>query len=233
MRLKVILALGCAVIAGSPGFCAGAGDLRKARDRQDRDALAKMIGELSAAAQNRPNDAQAHYQAALAGSYLAEVCLELRLRNEAKSAAETAIKAAERAVELKPSNAEYHRVLGTLCGQVIPANVLAGLRYGKCARDSVNKAVELDPGSSDAWLSHGVGNYYLPPQFGGGLDLARKDFEKALQLNPKSADAWFWLGLALRKANQNNEARKAFQKSLELNPGRVWTKQLLDRTPTQ
>jgi tetratricopeptide (TPR) repeat protein len=234
MRFKAILGLaGGLILYTAPGLCANAGELKKARDRQDRAALGKLIGELSAAADKQPGDANAHYQAALAGSYLAEVSLELRMRNEAKAAAETAIKSAERAVQLKPGNAEYHRILGTLCGQVIPANVLAGLRYGKCAQQSVNKAVELDPKSSEAWLSHGVGNYYLPAQFGGGLDLARRDFEKALQLNPKSADAWFWLGLALRKANQNNEARKAFQKPLELNPDRVWTKQLLDRTPAQ
>jgi tetratricopeptide (TPR) repeat protein len=97
----------------------------------------------------------------------------------------------------------------------------------------VNRAIELDPKSSANYLSHGVGNYYLPPALGGGIDLAIKDFRKAIELNPKNADAYLWLGVALRKNNQPGEARQAFAKSLELNPQRVWAKQQLDKTPAQ
>ncbi len=94
----------------------------------------------------------------------------------------------------------------------------------------MNKAIELDPKSSMAYLGHGVGNYYLPSAFGGGIDLAVKDFRKAIELNPKNADAWLWLGVALRRSNQAGEAQKAFERSLELNPNRVWAKQQLDKT---
>jgi len=148
-------------------------------------------------------------------------------------AAEAGIKAAERAIALKADTAEYHRVLGTLCGQAISANVLAGMKYGHCAQDSVNKALQLDPKSAINFVSRGVGNYYLPPALGGGLELAIKDFQKAIELDPQSADAHLWLGLALRKTNRNAEARKAFQKAIELNPARVWAKQQLDKTPAQ
>ncbi|MBS1825811.1 MAG: tetratricopeptide repeat protein [Acidobacteria bacterium] len=206
-------------------------ELRAARDRQDRAALEKSIAALAAQAEKKPADAQAQYALALAESYLAEISLEMRLRNEAKAAAEKGIQAAEKAAQLKPDNAEYHRILGTLCGQVIPANVLAGLKYGKCAMESVNKALQLDAKSSLAWLSKGVGNYYLPPSFGGGVDLAIKDMEKAISLDPKSSDAYVWLGTALRKKNANAEARKALEKALQLNPNRVWAKQLLEKTP--
>ncbi len=180
-----------------------------------------------------PEDAAAQYRLALAQSYLAEVSIEMRDKNQAKNAAEAGINAAQKAVAIAGGNAEYHRILGTLCGQVIPANVLLGMKYGKCAQESVNKAVELDPKSSNAFLSRGVGNYYLPTQFGGGIDLAIKDFEKAIQLNPKSPEAWVWLGVAQRKANRNADARKSLQKALELNPNRVWAKQQLDKTPAQ
>lgn len=109
--------------------------------------------------------------------------------------------------------------------------MLAGLKYGKCAMESANKALQLDAKSSLAWLSKGVGNYYLPPSFGGGVDLAIKDMEKAISLDPKSADAYVWLGTALRKKNANADARKALEKALQLNPNRVWAKQLLEKTP--
>ncbi len=222
-----LVALLCVQTAGAATLA----DLRAARDRQDRPGLEKIITDFSAAAEKNAKDARAQYEVAVANSYLAEISLEMRQRNEAKSAAEAGIRAAEKAVALKPEMAEYHRILGTLCGQVIPANVMAGLRYGRCALDSVNKAVQLDPKSSDAYLSRGVGYYYLPPAFGGGVDLAIKDMEKAIELNPKSADAWMWLGVAQRKKNQFAEARKSLMKSLELNANRVWTKQLLEKTP--
>jgi tetratricopeptide (TPR) repeat protein len=208
-------------------------ELVKARDRQDRAALEKYAGELRSQADKDPKDAAAQYRFALAESYVAEVAIETRDKPAAKNAAQTGIDAAERAVNLKGDSSEYQRLLGTLCGQAISANGLAALKYGKCALTSVNRAIELDPKSSINYLSHGVGNYYLPPALGGGIELAIKDFRKAIELNPKNADAYLWLGVALRKDNQNAEAHKALAKALELNPNRLWAKQQLDKTPAQ
>jgi len=217
-------------------FAAGAfndADLVKARDRQDRPALEKLAGDLRVLADKDQKDAAAQYRFALAESYFAEVAIEMRDKAAAKNAAQTGIDAAERAVNLKGDSSEYQRLLGTLCGQAISANGLAAIKYGKCALSAVNRAIELDPKSSNNYLSHGVGNYYLPPAFGGGIELAIKDFRKAIELNPKNADAWLWLGVALRKDNQHAEAHKAIAKSLELNPNRLWAKQQLDKTPAQ
>jgi tetratricopeptide (TPR) repeat protein len=208
-----------------------ASDLDSARDAQDRGRLDQFANQSRAAAEKQPQSAEAQYQSALAQSYLAEVAIEVGDKNQARAAAETGIKVAEKAVALKPESAEYHRLLGTLCGQVIPANVLAGLKWGKCAQDEVAKAVQLDPKSSMNYVSRGVGNYYLPSGLGGGVELAIKDFQKAAELDPKSAEAQLWLGIALRKANRNVEARKALQKSVELNPSRAWAKQQLAKTP--
>lgn len=208
-------------------------ELEQARDRQDRAALEKIVASFDAAAGKQGNDAQAQYMLALADSVLAEVATELKDKNGGRVAAEAGIKAAEKAVALKPDVAEHHRILGTLCGQVIPANVLAGLKYGRCAMDSINKAIELDPKSPLGYVSRGVGNYYLPSAFGGGAELALKDFQKAIQLDPKLAEAHLWMGIALRKLNRNGEARSALNKALQLNPDRVWTKQQLEKTPAQ
>jgi len=206
-------------------------ELIKARDRQDKAALEKMIGDLKPQADKDAKDATAQYRLALAESYSAEVAIETHDKAAAKNAAQAGIDAAQRAVDLKPDSSEYQRILGTLCGQMISGNGLAGLKYGKCALSAVNKAIELDPKSSINYLSHGVGNYYLPAALGGGYDLAIKDFQKAIELNAKNADAYLWLGIALRKVNQPEEAHKAIAKSVELNPNRVWAKQQLDKTP--
>lgn len=205
----------------------------QARDRQDRASLERLAAALSAAAAKTPQDAAAQYRVAVAQSYLAEVTLELRDKNAARVAAEAGIAAAERAVKILPGVAEHHRILGTLCGQVIPAQVLLALKYGKCARSEIDKAIELEPKSARAWLSRGVGNYYLPETFGGGVERALQDFDKAIALDPKSAEARLWKGIALRKIGRNADARKEIARSIELNPRRLWAKQQLDKTPAQ
>jgi tetratricopeptide (TPR) repeat protein len=208
-------------------------NLEKLRDLEDRPALERSVAELSAAAEKASGDASAQYRLALASSYLGEIALELRDKAAAERAAKTGIPAAERAVTLKPENAEYFRVLGTLYGQVIPANVLLGISYGKKAEDAIAKAIALDGKSAQAYLARGIGNYYKPEMFGGGPEPAMQDLRHAVELNPKSAEAYLWLGLALRKTHHNAEAREAFTKSLELNPERVWTKQQLEKTPAK
>jgi tetratricopeptide (TPR) repeat protein len=208
-------------------------ELERARNRQDRVALQRIIADATAAAGKQPRNPAAQYDLALAQSYLAEVASELRDRDQATSAAEAGIRAAEKAVEIDGGRAEYYRVLGTLCGQAVTGNVLAGLRYGRCALDSLNKAISLDQKNALAWLSRGVGYYYLPATFGGGVTPALNDIRKAIQLNPRHADSWLWLGIALRKANRNGEARQAIAKAVQLNPERVWAKQQLDKTPVR
>ena len=228
MRALPILVLICAAAATDENS-----DLVKARDGQDRPALEKILNDRRTAADKQPKDAASQYRLALAASYAAEVATELRDKASTKTLAQTGIDAAERAVTLQPDSAEHQRILGTLCGQIISGNSLSALKYGKCALEAVNKAIELDPKSSINYVSHGVGDYYLPPAFGGGMDLAIKDFRKAIELDPKNADAWLWLGIALRRVDQPEEARKAIAKSLDLNPNRTWAKQQLDKTPGQ
>lgn len=214
-------------------FCLAAADAvaEAARDRQDRPALEKLVATRAADAARRGNDASAHYRLALAQSYLAEVATELRDKEGARRAAEAGIKSAERAVALDGNSSEHHRILGTLCGQVIPANVLSGLTYGRCAMDGINKAIEKDPKSAIAYVSRGVGNYYLPAAFGGGPERALVDLRKALELDPELAEAHLWTGIVKRKLGRNKEARDSFARALKSNPRRVWAKQQLDKTP--
>ena len=216
------------VLAGF--FVQGATPLEAARDRQDRPALERFVRESEAAAARAPNDAEAHYRCALASSYLAEVDQELHDKKAARQAAEVGIKAAEKAVALKPDNAENYRILGTLSGQAI-TDLISGLTYGPRAKDAIAKALARAPNSSTVYVARGVGNYYLPPQLGGGLESAVADFHKAIELDPRNAEAYLWLGLSLRKENKDAEARRAFEKSLELDPNSIWAKQQLSKTP--
>ncbi len=225
MRSWIFLIPAVAFAAGDP--------LETARNRQDRATLERLGSERLKAATTQAKSAQAQYEAALAQSYLSEVALELREKRQARAAAEAGIQAARAAVAIDANSAEYHRVLGTLCGQIIPADPMAGIQHGRCAKEEIEKALKLDPKSALAWVSSGVGKFYLPAMFGGGVELALKDFQKAAALNPKLAEAWLWIGLAHRKANRNADAKQALKKALALNPDRIWIKQQLDKTPAQ
>ncbi len=209
-------------------------DLVSARDRQDGAALEQMISQYQQAAQRDSGSAEAQYRLALAYSYAAEVAMEIRDKKKAEALAEAGMDSAKKAVSEDQSRAEYHRLLGELCGQVIPANpILGALKYGQCARDEINKAIQLDSHLAMAYVSRGVGNFYLPTAMGGGVDLALKDFDRAISLDPNLAEAYLWKGISLRKANRNGEARQALQRAVELDPTRVWAKEQLEKTPAQ
>jgi len=208
--------------------------LDKLRDRQDRAGLERSASVLQTDAEKSPGDANRWYEAAIGYSYLAEVLYELRDKPGSERAAEAGVKDADKAISLNAKNADYYRVLGTLCGQVIPANPIMGaLAYGKRAREALDKAIDLDPASAKAHVAHGVGFYYLPASFGGGPENAIKDYKRALAIDPKSAEAWLWMGIAYSRQHQYADARAAFTKSLQLDPDRIWTKQQLDKTPAQ
>lgn len=202
-------------------------EMRQARNRQDRAALDQLIGKLK-------NQPKADYNLALAYSYAAEVAMEQRDKHKAQDYAEAGIPVAQKLLETNPNNAKAHRILGELCAQVIPANpLLGGLKYGQCARDEVNKAIQLDGNSALAYLSRGVGNYYLPSSFGGGIEPALKDLDKAISLDPTLSDAYLWKGIALRKVNRNAEAHQAIAKAVQLSPDWIWAKEQLQKTPAQ
>ena len=222
MKFFVLLALAFAAVCSARSLDPA---LLRARDAQDRAALQNLVSAARSAAEKAPKEAEAQYRLALALSMEAEDALELKDKNAAEKAATEGVKAAENAIALRGNDGEYYRVLGTLCGQVIPANPIMGaLSYGKRAKDSIERAKQLDPKSAGVWIAVGGGNYYLPPSFGGGYEIAIRSFKRALELEPNNAEAWLWLGLAQHRSKQDADARISFAKSLALDPNRVWAK---------
>jgi tetratricopeptide (TPR) repeat protein len=233
LRLRVLQALSAfCLCALAFGAAIQNTDLLGARDRGDRTTLDRLIQQAKQAAESNPNSAEAQYRLALAYSYGAEVAMEQHDKRKAESLAEAGLQPAQKAVSSNGSNAEYHRLLGALCGQVIPANPLMGtLKYGQCARDEINKAIQLNSSLALAYVSRGVGNYYLPASMGGGPEVAVKDFDKAISIDPKLADSYLWKGITLRKENRNAEAHKALEQAVQLAPNRAWAKEQLQKTP--
>lgn len=228
-----VLLLGISLLADAGHLAAATADLQAARDQQNVATLEKLADARTQTANSKPKEAGVQYEAALAWSYLSEVKLELRDKPGARTAAERGIPLAQRAVAADTNKAEFHRLLGTLCGQIIPADPMAALKHGKCAKQEIEVALKQDPNSAMNWLSSGVGKFYLPKMFGGGVDLAMQDFKKAASLDPKLAEAWLWIGLGHRKLNQNKEAQQALAKAKSLAPKRLWIQTQLEKTPAK
>jgi len=205
----------------------------RARDTQDRAALETAAAKAAARSQQQPQEPRLHYEAALIYSYLGELGSEVHDQAAAKKAAEAGIAESERSVAAEPRSAEYHRLLGTLYGQMAPGNLGSAMKFGRKSLDELDRAVALDPKSSDAYLSRGIGKSYVPAMLGGGVDAALEDIRKAVELNPKSDQAYLWQGIVLRRARRNAEARQSLEQAVKLNPARVWTKQQLEKTPAQ
>jgi hypothetical protein len=206
-----------------------------ARDGQNTDELRRRAESPEAtdgaSAKAAPADSSSDFRRALAYSYLSEVYLEKGDKAAAAEAAKAGIAQAREALRQKPADARRHWLLGTLCGQVIPANVFSGLSFGQCARDEVEAALRLDPQLPEAHLARGVGNYYLPPAFGGGLEKAEADFRRVVDLAPGWADGHLWLGLTRRRQSAFADARKHLGEARRLAPGRQWIQVQLDKTP--
>ncbi len=82
------------------------------------------------------------------------------------------------------------------------------------AKELVNRAVELNPNSSDVHFVRGN----LAMQ--GDLDwkLAEEEFQKAIALNPGNADAHFWFAMLLTTGQRFEEARDELRESIRLAP---------------
>jgi len=168
---------------------------------------------------------------ALAASYLAEVAIEQHDRKPGRQAAEQGIKAAEKAISLKPE-AEYYRVLAIFGGQAI-TDVLSGLSYGPRARDAVDKAVEKAPKSSSVYVARGVGSYYLPAQLGGGSKQPSPISKRPSSSDPKNAEAYLWLGLSLAQGEPERRGARGLRQIARAESEPHLAKEQLDKTPVK
>ena len=117
---------------------------------------------------------------------------------------ELALKAYDKAIELKPdyASAWYNR----------------GVALGKLGRHeealkAFDKAIELKPDYAEAWYNRGVALGKL-----GRHEEALKAFDKAIELKPDYASAWDNRGAALGKLGRYDEALEAHNKAIELKP---------------
>jgi len=120
---------------------------------------------------------------------------------------ELAIKAIEKAIELKPDYADAWYNKGVALKDLG--------RYDEALKAN-EKAIELKPDSAGAWYNKGAILSNL-----GRYDEALKANEKAIELKPENADAWYNKGVVLSNLGRYDEALKASERAIELEPDYV------------
>jgi len=122
-----------------------------------------------------------------------------------KGQSDKAIVQFQRALEIRPNNAEIHNNLGTSLaqkGQVDEAIV------------QFQEALEIRPNYADAHQNLGITLFQK-----GQVDEAIVQFQKALEIRPNNAEFHNNLGTALGRKGQVDEALAQFQEALRLMPG--------------
>ncbi|MCK4795939.1 MAG: tetratricopeptide repeat protein [Spirochaetes bacterium] len=117
---------------------------------------------------------------------------------------ESAIKAYDRTIELKPDNVIAWCNKGVALGELC--------RFDEALK-VFEKAIELKPDYAEAWSNKGVTLYKL-----GRYTEALKVTEKAIELKPDYAEAWSNKGVNLSELGRYEEALSDLEKAIELNP---------------
>ena len=81
------------------------------------------------------------------------------------------------------------------------------------AREASEKAIALDPDSSEARASHGLA-VFINEEYAE----AEQEFEKAIELNPNLYEAYYYYGHALSSQSEFERAAEMYLKAMEVNP---------------
>ena len=164
-----------------------------------------------------------------------------RLRGGDDRRRKALLKEAERQLELvitrSPEDAEAWALRGSVIGDRIDGG-FSGAFLGRRASSNHKRAAELDAENPRVALLRGVGFYFTPKTFGGGLEAAEQELRRAAELfarqpDPASwpswgrADALAWLGVVLVDRGAPDEARELYRSALALEPDNVWIRDRL------
>jgi tetratricopeptide (TPR) repeat protein len=123
----------------------------------------------------------------------------------------------QKAVELRPSESDYHLWLGRAFGRrAETSSFLTAPGYATKARDSFEKAVQLDPRNMDAISD--LFEYYLdaPGFLGGGFDRASKLAAHMAEVDPAEGH-WAQSRLA-EKRKEDHTAEEQLRRAIDLAP---------------
>ena len=154
------------------------------------------------------------------------------IRKELLKEAETLLRAC---LESEPDDADAHLVLSQVYQDRI-TGMLSGMRWGRRAGETLDRALELAPEDPRALYLKGVNQLMAPGPF-GNRDEAQSRLEAAVARFAEGppAGAFWWgepeahafLGLSFARAEDPVRAREHYEKALELAPEFAWVRDRL------
>jgi tetratricopeptide (TPR) repeat protein len=149
-------------------------------------------------------------------------------------AAEAAL---ERSAAIRPLP-ETHALLASVYGLRIGANPALGASLGPRSSEERSIAERLGPENPRVWLLKGIGAFFTPEAFGGGLERAGEYLDRSLELfeddDPErplprwgGAEARVWRGRVHEGRGQVDRARSEYEAALALEPEYVWVRGVL------
>lgn len=149
-----------------------------------------------------------------------------------------AIDQLERAVELRPRDAESLALLGSTYGASIGTFPDRGAELGQKSRQALRKAIELEPNNPRVQYLHGSSAFHRPPEYGGGAEVAEPFLRRALELFRTEPPEKPWpnwgryethvlLGQALEKQNRRDAALEQYRLALAISPQSAYVRSVL------
>lgn len=141
-------------------------------------------------------------------------------------------------VGAEPDNAEALALLSAVYGQEIGSSIWKGIVLGPRSSAAVEKAMKLAKENPRVALMAGVGAFFTPKMFGGGVDKAERELRRAEALFSKEApnkpwpnwgriDVLAWLGQVLASTGDREGARAVYARALTLQPDFGWVRYVL------
>ncbi|HEX4480195.1 MAG TPA: hypothetical protein VH082_05260 [Rudaea sp.] len=168
---------------------------------------AKLSGAEQAAITVKPTENAAAYEAFLRGR-------SLWTKGYDYDNVRIAVAAYSEAVKLDPKFASAWANLAIAAGYLYFNNVDRDRYPATFIKNAADRAAELEPDTSEAYVALGNYRYRVPRDFEG----ARQAFENASQRTPNDSRTWQYLALVERREGRWDDAVAHFMNAIDLDP---------------
>jgi len=169
-----------------------------------------------------PTDFEAAWKRARAGYWIGGHGKD---QGEKDHAYELAMAAARKAIAARPNRPEGHFWLAAnMGGYAEDHGIRGGLKYRGAIRESLEKALALDPGFLQGSADRALGRWYfkVPGLFGGSKRKSEEHLRRALAYNPRSIVTRIFLAETLEALDRRSEAIAELRQVLALPPDPDW-----------
>lgn len=212
--------------------------LGRALVSNDSSAYDRVVAYADAGLARFPNDpVLLHYRGFALFRKASVLTAAYGAKGDRARPAKALFEQADRAFEQSAAQLAWPETMAlrsAVTGQLIAfGSAFTAMRLGSRAGHQMDEALAAGPENPRVWMLRGVGDFYRPRLFGGGLDKAESHLRRAIELFANDhpappapswghAEVYGWLGQVLAKQGRRDEARAAYEKGLSLEPGNVW-----------